>query len=167
MNPTKFGKLTFLTLLLGALLTVQAAAQENSKPGLCQTIRQNVLAKLNIEKTFTTTTSDGSECEFRFSVEGGKFAVINAYGSSTVDEAHRRFVGNYKSIIPRTELEYGNTVKVVSGSHWSEMVIFQKEGSYNVITFRSQKFYVDLASRDYPLLEQIESLFKDIKFENL
>jgi hypothetical protein len=77
------------------------------------------------------------------------------------------FVHNYRSIIPQNELESGDTVKFVSGSYWSEMVIHKSKEGYSMITFRYQNFYVDVSSRDYPLLEQIESLFKDIKFENL
>lgn len=167
MNPTKFGKLIFSSLALIALLALNGAAQENSKPNLCETVRQDVSARLDIAKTYTVTISDGPECEYNFWVRGRARVMINAYKYPTAGKAHDAFVKNYRSMIPQSELESGETVKFVSSSHWNEMVILKREKPYSMITFRYQNFYVDVSSRDYPLLEQIESLFKDIRFENL
>jgi hypothetical protein len=90
MNPTKLGKLIFLSLVLIAIFVGPAAAQKKSQPILCETIRQDVVARLDVARMWGRGWSN-TECNFNFVVQGNVRVVIDAYRYPTAEEAYDGF----------------------------------------------------------------------------
>ena len=153
-------------LLLVSLLAAPAIGQVKES-SLCSKVELEVLRPLEPSKVGRRVAYD-DECIFSFTVGGNERVSLYIEKYETEEKSRKAFTDEFDTLTvyenEQNRSKYRNQ-NINKDCYWNEAIAYRRDRPEHLMFLRYQNFTIVLLSSNYGLLEKIEPLLRNIRFE--